>query len=357
MKRMRFYKLISCLLLMALIAIPLTVGCAPETAPTEPGEPTQQLESFVMKFNSANPAQDAFSIYTLNPWAEYADMVLGDRVTIETYYGGELHGHPDALESLEVGISDASMLIHNLTPGKFPMFEVFSLPGVAGSTPISNMVAREVFDKYPQFEEQYQGKIVPIWSSVHLRSHLHTVEPIPSLKDLEGKVIACHNDEGAKALGILGASTTVMAGSDMYLAAERGVVDGLFCPWALAKSFSLGEVAKYHTLLGFSPVTSTFGVNRDTWDKMTPHEQDLMKQYRFSGMVSVLYNMNLLMGEIVPTVPEENYYPWSNEDMTQVQALFKPMQDEWVEKMEAEGYPGRALLEDVMMYTDAYTNT
>lgn len=46
---------------------------------------------------------------------------------------------------------------------------------------------------------------------------------------------------------------------------------------------------------------------------------------------------------------------WSDEDMKAMREKFRPIWDEWAEKMEANGLPGKAMLNDAIMLIDAYS--
>jgi len=343
-------------LILALLALPLVACAKPAPAPTPAPapKPEKELESFTIKHSTMGQPGCIGNIYVMKPWMDYVEKVTQGRVTVDFYPACALHSVKDALMALETGITDMTWIWNPATPGRFPLMDLFSLPGLMPNQATSNKVLWELFDKYPCFNEQYGDEIVITHGAVHMRGDLHTVKPIRTLKELQGKIIACQDDTGAKALSTLGASTTVMVGSDCYVGAQRGVIDGIFCAWGWVNIFKFHEVAPYHTLLSICPGTTSWGFNRKTWDRFTPFEQMLLKEYKYQGMFNMSRGNVYDSMTVRESIPKENFIELPREDMDRVRELFRPSWEKWADDMEALGYPGHDILEDALHYLDCY---
>ena len=165
--------------------------------------------------------------------------------------------------------------------------ELFSLPGLSPNQTIASTVYWRMRDQHPELGELFtpEDNVVELATFVAMGSHLHTSEPIKTLADLKGKVFGAQDPAGVKVLEALGASASVMVGSDAYLGMQRGTIDGILSAWGWVNNFKLNEVTTYHLLLNLNPGTYSTVMNKDTWDTLTPrvqhHMADLLPVYFF----------------------------------------------------------------------------
>lgn len=308
-----------------------------------------------MKISWAGTATNEGAVYSILPWKAYIEEVTQGRVKVDFYPDASLHSYKDTYGAIESGVTDFAYHWNAYLPGRLPLTDVFHLPGLMASQAVSDMVVRELYERYPCFTEQYGDKIQVMWAAVHMRSDLHSIEPIRNLEDLQGKVVACTSATGAEALAALGASTTVMVASDAYLALDKGAVDAAFAAWGWVKTWKMDEVTNYHSLLCLCPGSSSWLFNKKTFDRFTPHEQMLLKHWWCEGARRTVI-ANAYQSEAVRApLAEEQFIEWPAEDMAKMRALFKPTWDKWAEEMEALGYPGKDILKDAIRFTELFS--
>lgn len=75
----------------------------------------------------------------------------------------------------------------------------------------------------------------------------------------------------------MGAAPVNIAPSDVYSALERGVVEGVPWPWGSIAKYGWQRFLKYRIEPGFYGATLMTIVNRDTWNKLTKAQQDLLE--------------------------------------------------------------------------------
>jgi len=340
------------------IAIPFAAGCAAPAPAPAPAPAEVELESFTIKYPIGGAYTTEMGQRAHRPWVEFVERITDGRVKVEVYPDSTLCTLRDNYTAIESGVADFGLVWNAHWPGLFPLLDIIPLPGLFANQATSDFVINDLYDKYPQFAGQYSDKVVNCWVGVHMRSDLHSVEPMRTLEDLQGKVIACTTDAGAKAMNTLGASGTVMTGADAYLAAERGVVDGIFSAWGWVEVFHLDEVTPYHTLIGLSPGSSSWIFNKKTWDKcFTPVEQARLRDFRYEGQAGKTRGNVYGSWKVKATVPKENFIVWSAEGMDKLRELFSPSWEEWAEEMEALGYPGHDILEDAINMLDNYSQS
>lgn len=331
----------------------------PALAPPPAPAPEAELPLIELKVPWMGAPEDEDIQRDVKYEEEIMDKATGGRVKWNLYFGGSLVAFQDHYRALQEGIADFSFIVPQITPGVFPLHDLFSLPGLFSvNQATGTLVALELYKKYPQFEQEFSPDVKWIFTHVLLGNHLHTTEPVRSIADLKGKVIACGSKAAAKAFESLGASTTVLPFGELYTALERGVMDGVVCGWGAIDTYKLYEVVNYHTVLNISPLVLSFLFNRETFNKFTPQEQDSLELTGLwlSSSVTRKNNDNILKQEerwLGPGTTHE-IIRWPEAEMAKMAELFRPAWDEWAGAMEAKGYPGRDILKDAESLLSSY---
>jgi len=210
-------------------------------------------------------------------FAKQIEAITGGRAKVEFFPPNSVTPFKDWLQSTGAGLLDLGFVWHPILPGKFVQLELFSLPGLAKNQTIDSVVYWRLEEEFPEMGDLFtaEDNVVELATFVAMGSHLHTGEPVRQLSDIKGKVFAAQDSAGVKVLEKLGASASVMVGPDAYLALQRGAIDGVLCAWGWVNNFKLNEVTTYHTLMNLNPGTYSSVMNKDTWEKLTPEEQQL----------------------------------------------------------------------------------
>jgi len=290
---------------------------------------------------------------------KWIEEITGGRAKVTVYWSNSLVPLKDHYRALQVGIADFAFVNTGLPPGVFPLTELFHLPGIAPKISAANLALFDLFQKYPQFEQQFNPKVKYIATCQFLLSDLHTTKPVRRLEDLKGMKIGCQTAESARALEKLGASVSTIPWTDMYMQLERGVVDGVVAAWAIVNITKLHEIAKYHTSLRITPALAHWMFNRATWDKFTPEEQEkfeLLSVWVTNATHRGVATTSQMM-RFREITPEKGHVTieFPPEDWVEIKKLYRPFWDEWALKMERLGHPGKAILEDALNLNEMYS--
>jgi TRAP-type C4-dicarboxylate transport system substrate-binding protein len=191
-----------------------------------------------------------------------------------------------------------------------------------------------------------------------MTSNIHSRTPIRSLAELKGKIIGATSQPAVDALNSLGASGTLMTSApDIYLAMQRGVIDGMFAAWAWVENVKLLEVAPYHLMLQICPGSVSYVMRNETFNKFTPVEQFMLKQYKYEGIYR--NDKGAITGSAMTMraqIPASNFFQLSAADREEMKKLFQPSWDKWVKDMGALGYPANDILKDTLSLVNGYTS-
>ncbi len=286
-------------------------------------------------------------------FAAQLEEVTGGRATVTFFPPNSVTPFKDWLQSTGSGLLDIGFVWHPILPGKFLQMELFSLPGLAKNQTIDSVVYWRLREEYPEMGNLFtkEDNVVELATFVAMGSHLHSSKPIRQLSDLKGKVFAAQDSSGVKVLERLGASASVMVGPDAYLALQRGAIDGVLCAWGWVNNFKLNEVTTYHTLLNLNPGTYSTVMNKDTYDKLTPEEQQHLADIR---PLYFFYNTTDSAAAAMANIPPENIFTLSEGDRAELTDKMRPLWDEWVQKADAAGMPGQKILDEAVRLENLY---
>lgn len=314
--------------LAALLAVPLSASAA----------------DIELKMQFASP--DGTSWNTMDRrFAAQIENITNGRTKVVFFPPNSVTPFKDWLQATGAGLLDLGFVWHPSQPGKFVPMELFSLPGLSSNQTIATTVYWRMRDEHPELANLFSAEdnVVDLATFVAMGSHLHSNDPIRTLDDFKGKVFGAQDPTGVRALEQLGASASVMVGSDAYLGLQRGTIDGVLAAWGWVNNFKLNEVTTYHTLLNLNPGTYSSVMNKDVYNKLTPEEQkhlaDLLPVYFF-------YNTTNSAAKATADIPPENIFTLSAEDQASLSAAMQPQWGEWVAKADAAGLAGQELLDE-----------
>jgi TRAP-type C4-dicarboxylate transport system substrate-binding protein len=293
-------------------------------------------------------------------WGKTVNRLTNGRVTYSIFGAQSLCKLAEAFDATASGIADFSHVVEQASPGRFPLMDIFTLPGFIPNQAVANLVMMDLWEKFPEFEKQYEGVKV-LWASCNMPADLHTTKPVKQLDDIKGMVIGCQNAASANALKMLGASASVVSIGEMYTSVQRGVIDGVVVAWGSMLAWKLHEVLKHHTNLHVAPVTSSYIMNQNTWSKISETDRKVIDllSWQLGPNLTARSNANqramMLRDYATPDKGHHIYY-LSTEDEAKARVKYKPIWDKWVNDVNAKGYDGRKILDEGIWLVEKYKN-
>lgn len=94
--------------------------------------------------------------------------------------------------------------------------------------------------------------------------------------DFKGMKIRGYGRLAAEGLRALGASPIVMSPGEMYLAIQRGTIDGVITGVSSLKSRKIWEVTKYATITGAAFGVMAVNISKTKWDSLSQEHKDAL---------------------------------------------------------------------------------
>lgn len=224
------------------------------------------------------------------PWLErdaqdfankVSELTHGD-IAVKVFPGGTLGSALKVTDSVKSGVAAVSHNYINYDYGKDPTTALLAGHS-SGLTPEEFMLWMYKgggIELYEQYRKEKFGVVAFPCSILGTEIFLHSNKPVRTFEDFQGLRIRT-SGAWAEIASRLGASTVVMAGSDIYSALERGVIDA--AEWGspeMNKPTGFQEVAKYVILPGIHQSGGVLEcqVNEKAWNKLTDVNKTLVRE-------------------------------------------------------------------------------
>lgn len=202
------------------------------------------------------------------------------RVKINVFHSGQLFDGYEELAALSRGDVDMVNMTGTYLSGTVPALNIFTMPFL--------------FKDVPHLRRALEAGLMDLGITKELHAKHDTVilgvapfdpyefysrqQPILTASDFKGKVWATTGSVDARAVQLMGGSPTGMPSSELYLAFDRGVIDGTPRPLLTGIGRSLFEVTKHLSLANFGVDTSILSINRKKWESLPPDVQEILKK-------------------------------------------------------------------------------
>jgi tripartite ATP-independent transporter DctP family solute receptor len=197
-------------------------------------------------------------------------------VEVKVFDSAQLYKDTEIVEALQEGLIESGLVPVNKWSGMIPAADVFEMPFVFKDlTSIKRFIdagAGELLDK------EYQKRAVKTlyWVDYGYIQFFNNKRPLTKPDDFKGLTMRSFSSGDADTLKALGAAPTVMSSSEMYLALQRGTVDGATTGMPAAVSRKIQEVQKYMTEANYTTAQFVVQANLKWWDKLSPEQREPM---------------------------------------------------------------------------------
>ncbi|MCC5989202.1 MAG: TRAP transporter substrate-binding protein [Pararhodobacter sp.] len=217
------------------------------------------------------------------PWIEWFNEEAADHgVSIRMFAGGTLGRNPLAqAQMVRDGVADITLTVPSYTPGVYPDYDIFELPGFASSAAEGSLAALEM-----QREGLLRGyedfHVVAMYSSGAYM--LHSRNPIASIEDVDGQRFRVAGQIQTAVIEALGGVPQSLGAGEMAENIDRGLIDGAMTDASVARTFRVTDVTSHHYDANLGVLVFAIVMNRGVYEELPEPVQELLVQ---SGEVIV----------------------------------------------------------------------
>lgn len=241
-------------------------------ATTSLGAQAREL-SFAVFIPAASPTVQ--QVY--EPWVEWFNEGAAEHgVSIRLFAGGTLGRNPLAqAQMVRDGVADITLTVPSYTPGVYPDYDIFELPGFARNTTEGSYAAMEM-----QREGLLRGyedfQVVTMYTSDAYM--IHSRNPVGGLEDIAGQRLRVAGQIQTAVVEALGGVPQNLGAGEMAESIDRGLIDGAMTDASVARTFRVTDVTRHHYYADLGVLVFAIVMNRSVHESLPEPVQELLAQ-------------------------------------------------------------------------------
>jgi TRAP-type C4-dicarboxylate transport system substrate-binding protein len=222
----------------------------------------------------------------LTRWSADLKERSGGKLLITVLPAGQMGPPQRQFDLARTGVADIGYFLPGLTPGRFPMTDLFQLPflfnregqlekplSAADASAIATTVADDL-GKQAEFEGTRILYCVPSPSGSLFMSKATVRRP----EDLKGLRIRHNGPVGAAQLAAWGATPVAVAPAEVADVMEKGTIDGMIFNYEGGRAFQIGNAVKKVTELNWAATSFTLVMNKAKYESLPAELRALIDQ-------------------------------------------------------------------------------
>ncbi len=337
-------RVLYCLVTIVVLAgLMVGTSAAMPNPPTPTPAPKKIVLTAVTNFPLTNYNVDGFV-----HWAELVNKRAKGELEVVIKGGPEVVTAKESLPALEGGMID---VLH---------FKQIGGPAISLATDCAPVDFDTCFDIWRDkeflslmdkfYREKHNTVVLGDAGNTNLFHIGTTKKPVSKLEDLKGLRIRSHGGAAAVAVKKLGATAVKVPTAEVYIALQRGVVDGALRPLKSMFDLKEYEIIRHVVRPHVFQCTSMILINQDAWNKLPTHSQNLLTDAVIEmGKWAHAYYARFEK-ETVGTLQDKGvkFHSLSTEELSRWRGMLgKPLED-WYIKL--AGPAGGAVLDIVKKY-------
>jgi len=283
--------------------------------------------------------------------SEFYKKESNGALELKIHYGAALGPEKQTPEAIKSGGYEGGQMCAGYYPNKFPLLSVMELPFLAPADTVARAKVDHAVLTHPLIVKEMADR----WNIKYIGpTFLPPYEfmgnkPIRNVGDMKGVKMRI-SGLNAQALQAFGAVPTMVTAPESYTAIERGTIDMLGFPYAYTfGAYKIYEVSKYVTEgVAMSGFMCFQGVSLDVWNKMSDDLKAKLPEAQQLATDALLKAYREADEKWIPIFHEKlevNKFPVSERD--KLAAGANEIWESWIKEQEAEGRPGREILDFV----------
>jgi TRAP-type transport system periplasmic protein len=285
------------------------------------------------------------------PWAAELAEASNGAIEVQIFPSMQLGGKPPQLaDQTRQGICDIAWTLPVYTPDRFPVAETMSNPFMVTNAEKTSVALHRLMDEFGQGE--YRG-MKALAFHTHDGGKLHTRSaPVTSQADLQGLKLRAPNQATGEMLSALGAEVVFFPVTDMVVGLSNGLIDGCCLPYEVVPAFKLQELTSFSTApapgaRGLYANTFALVMNQRAYDGMSDDVKsviDTASGIELSQRIGKQFDEFETFGRSIVEKQGNEIVEIPANEIALWQEAAQPVYDAWIEKLNASGHDGAAIM-------------
>lgn len=313
------------------------------------GPAPAQAESIVWNHNVFGPPRAVTA--GIEAISEFYKKESNGEFEIKIHYGSALGPERQTPEAIKSGGYEGGQMCAGYYPNKFPLLSVMELPFLAPPNTADRAKVDHAVLNHPLIVKEMAER----WNIKYLGPtflppyEFMGTKPIRNVDDMKGVKMRI-SGLNAQALQEFGAVPTMVTAPETYTAVERGTIDMIGFPYAYTfGAYKIYEVSKFATEgVAMSGFMCFQGVSLDAWNKLPDELKAKLPKAQELATEALLKAYKEADDKWIPIFHEKlEVHQFPASERAKLAAGANEIWEKWVADQEAEGRPGREILDFV----------
>ena len=315
-------------------------------------------ETVTLRMSTWLPPKHHHTAVTLPRWIAAVEEASGGTLKIKID-PAPIAKPPGQYDIVRDGAADMSYHVVAYTPGPFEILRGAELPFLSPNAEVGSQAAYDWYDRNIGFDKEFKDvKIITMF--VHGPGAVHSKEQIKTLEDLAGVKLRVGGG-GVRMAEALGATPVALPAPKAYEAIQKGVADGAMFPFESIAGFRLGELVNYHLEIPGGLYQTPFAVmmNPAKFDSLSAEHQKVLTDLGGVAGAQILgkgWDEADAVGRAKAIEQDGVFTTLEGAELERWKEKIAFMDAAWIEKADAAGLDGAALLEDFKATVAKYAN-
>jgi len=197
---------------------------------------------------------------------------------VKTYPAGQLYTDKSMNDAIMSGGLDMGLNSTAMWTTVIPALNVLDVPFLL---PNYDSVAKAIdggLGKTLEAEFEKKGVKNLIWADYGYVQFANNKRPLTKPEDFAGLQLRGYGQIPAETIKALGASPVTMGSAEVYMAIQRGTIDGQTSGTTAMFARKIYEVAKYLTITNHAFCEFSLAMNKAKWDSLSPEQQKALAE-------------------------------------------------------------------------------
>lgn len=317
MKVVRF----GCLVLAALITFCFVQPVIAEDKPIE------------IVFSTYMPTSYPYLVQPLEDFIASVEKETAGKVKFKFFHSGQLYGGKEEFAALERGDIDMAAPNDLYLTGIIPTTGISNLPFL-WETPASMQKSLDaglwdlgINQKFEEHNVKVLGTAAGGPYQIYAKGFKVTLP-----EDFKGQKWAVSGSTASKAVELMEGSPTTMSSGELYMALQRGTVNGTTRPLITGLGRKLYEVVDNLAVTNMAYFTCVLAINKSKWDSLPKNVQDVMIEAGKKRDQQQLTMLEAFMDDAVKQYKEKgvNVHVSTPEELAKFKEKMVPVHEWWL---------------------------
>lgn len=244
----------------------------------------------------------------------------GNTIEIQIYPAGQLFNDKNMNDALMTGGIDMGLNTVGRWASIVPAMDIFDVPFLFPSyEKVDKAIDGGLGDKLGA-ELQKKGVRPLMWADYGFVQYANNAKEVKSPEDFKGLKIRGYSKYSAETIKAMGASSVTMGAAEVYMAIQRGTIDGQSSGTTAMRDRKMYEVHKYLTLTNHASPEFIVAMNEKSYNKLNDAQKKALNEAAKEVTDSIRANAKSedlkaldelkAKGMVVYEVPENELQAW-----------------------------------------------